>query len=245
MRNIKIIVEYDGTCYHGWQRQPNGITIQQVLEEKISTITQEKIKVIGSGRTDAGVHAINQVANFKTKSLIGVSNLLRGINSLLPKDIVVKELSEVDDGFHARYDARSKVYSFNIYNSCIRSALYRNYSWNIYDPLNVNAMREAIILLKGTHDFSSFCGANDDASNHIRTVIDVSIETKGDHMISITIEANGFLRHMVRNIVGTLVDAGKGKLTSTEFLEIMECKDRTKAGMTAPPQGLFLKEVRY
>jgi len=228
-----------------WHYDSAGFRRKDQYDYSGKNITQEKIKVIGSGRTDAGVHAINQVANFKTKSLIGVSNLLRGINSLLPKDIVVKELSEVDDGFHARYDAGSKVYSFNIYNSCIRSALYRNYSWNIYDPLNVNAMREAIILLKGTHDFSSFCGANDDASNHVRTVIDVSIETKGDHMISITIEANGFLRHMVRNIVGTLVDAGKGKLTSTEFFEIMECKDRTKAGMTAPPQGLFLKEVRY
>jgi tRNA pseudouridine38-40 synthase len=245
MRNIKIVVEYDGRCYHGWQWQANGITIQQVLEEKIGIITREKIKVTGSGRTDAGVHAINHVANFKIKSQIGISNLLRGINSVLPKDIVIKKLSDVDEGFHARYDAKSKVYLYRIYNNRIRPVLGRNYSWNVYEPLDVSAMRQAIPLLKGTHDFSSFCGANDDAFNHIRTVIKAEIDVENNHMIIITIEANGFLRHMVRNITGTLVDVGKGKLTPKGFSEIMKCKDRTKAGITAPPQGLFLKEVKY
>ncbi|MCD6153297.1 MAG: tRNA pseudouridine(38-40) synthase TruA [Syntrophobacterales bacterium] len=245
MRNIKMVVEYDGTCYHGWQWQPNGITIQQVLEKTIGKITREKIKITGSGRTDAGVHAINQVANFKTTSRIEIPNLLQGVNSVLPKDIVIKELSDVDEGFHARYDAKSKVYLYRIYNNRIRSVLHRNYSWNVYEPLNVRVMEKAVVLLKGTHDFSSFCGANDDAFNHVRTVIKAEIDIEDNYMIIFTIEANGFLRHMVRNIAGTLVDVGKGKLTPEGFFEIMKCKNRTKAGITAPPQGLFLKEVKY
>lgn len=245
MRNIKIIVEYDGTCYHGWQRQPSDITIQQVLEEKIGTITQQKVTLISSGRTDAGVHAINQVANFRTETTINTDNLLRGINSLLPGDIVVKELFEVEETFHARYDAKSKSYFYQIYNSTIRTALHRNHTWHVYYPLDVNAMREALSLLKGTHDFSSFCGADDDAANHVRTVMKADIEQRNDHLIVISLEADGFLRYMVRNIVGSLADVGRGKTTVADFSDIMGAQDRTKAGMTAPPQGLFLKEVRY
>jgi len=245
MRNIKIIVEYDGTCYHGWQRQPNDITIQQVLEEKIGTITQEKVTLVSSGRTDAGVHAINQVVNFRTETTINTSNLLRGINSLLPGDIVVKELLDVDQTFHARYDARSKSYFYRIYNSSIRTALCRNYTWHVYHPLDVSAMQGALSLLKGTHDFSSFCGADDDAANHVRTVMRADIEQRNDHLIVISLDADGFLRYMVRNIVGTLADVGRGKTTVSDFSDIMVSQDRTKAGITAPPQGLFLKEVRY
>ena len=245
MRNIKIIVEYDGTYYHGWQRQPNDITIQQVLEEKIGTITQEKVTLISSGRTDAGVHAVNQVANFRTESTINTENLLRAINSLLPADIVVKELLDVDETFHARYDAKSKSYFYQIYNSSIRTALYRNYSWHVFYPLDVSAMREALSLLIGTHDFSSFCGADDDAANHVRTVMTADIEQRKDHLIVISLNANGFLRYMVRNVVGTLVDVGRGKITVADFSHIMDAQDRTKAGMTAPPHGLFLKEVWY
>ncbi|MBN2516318.1 MAG: tRNA pseudouridine(38-40) synthase TruA [Deltaproteobacteria bacterium] len=245
MRNIKIIVEYDGTCYHGWQRQPNGSTIQQVLEEKIGTVTQEKVTLISSGRTDAGVHAVNQVANFRTETTINTENLLRGINSLLPADIVVKELSDVDETFHARYDAKSKSYFYQIYTSSIRTALYRNYTWHVYYLLDVSAMRKALLLLEGTHDFSSFCGADDDAADHIRTVMKADIEQRKDHLIIISLDADGFLRYMVRNVVGTLVDVGRGKTTVVDFSDIMVAQDRTKAGMTAPPQGLFLKEVRY
>jgi len=245
MRNIKIIVEYDGTYYHGWQRQPDDITIQQVLEEKIGTITQEKVTLISSGRTDAGVHAINQVANFRTKTTINAENLLRGINSLLPGDIVVKELSDVVEKFHARYNVKSKSYFYRIYNNSIRTALYRNYSWHVYYPLDVSAMREALSLLKGTHDFSSFCGADDDAANHIRTVMKADIEQGNDHLIVISLDGDGFLRYMVRNVVGTLADVGRGKTTVADFSDIMVAQDRTRAGITAPPQGLFLKEVRY
>lgn len=245
MRNLKIIVEYDGTNYHGWQRQPNDITVQQILEEKIGIITQEKIKLIASGRTDAGVHAIGQVANFKTKSNIEERNLLMGANSLLPEDIVVKDLVEVEEGFHARYDARSKVYLYQIFNNMFPSALYRNYSWFVRSPLNIDFIRTAALQLVGTHDFSSFCAANGDTIDHIRKVMDISIHKEDNGMVKFSIEADGFLRYMVRNIVGTLVDVGIGKLSPAGFLDIMESKDRNMAGVTAPPQGLFLREVKY
>jgi len=244
MRNVMIVCEYDGTAYHGWQRQPNGISIQEVLEEKIGVITQEEIRVTASGRTDAGVHALNQVANFRTKSAIECGNLLKGINSLLPDDIVVKVLQDVGDAFHARYSAKSKVYVYRIFNNPVRGALNRKCSWHLRAPLDLRAMTEAAKSLEGTHDFSSFCAAGGDAEDHVRTVTTASVEV-ADGMVSFTIEANGFLRYMVRNIVGLLVDVGRGITTPTGFKEIMAAMDRTRAGITAPPQGLFLKEVRY
>ncbi|MBE9546602.1 MAG: tRNA pseudouridine(38-40) synthase TruA [Proteobacteria bacterium] len=245
MRNLKIIVEYDGTGYHGWQRQPHDITIQQTLEEKFGIITQEEIKLIGSGRTDAGVHAAGQVANFRTETRIGERNLLMGANSLLPGDVVIKDLTEVDEGFHARYDAKSKVYLYQILNSPFPSALYRNYSWFINSLLDIDMIRTAALQLIGTHDFSSFCAANSDTVNHVREVMDVNVRREDGGMIKFFIEADGFLRHMVRNIVGTLVDVGRGKLSTSGFLDIMESRDRKMAGITAPPQGLFLIEVKY
>ncbi len=244
MRNVMIICEYDGTSYHGWQIQPNGISVQEVLEEKTGIITQEKIRLTASGRTDAGVHAMNQVANFRTESAIACGSLLKGINSLLPGDIVVKDLRDTDEGFHARYSAKSKIYTYRIFNNPVRTALYRNYSWHVRAPLDADVMGEAATLLKGNHDFSSFCAAGCDSEDHIRTVIDTSVDMKGD-MVSFTIEANGFLRYMVRNIVGLLVDVGKRNITPAGFEEIMGVMDRTRAGITAPPYGLFLREVRY
>ena len=201
--------------------------------------------LIGSGRTDAGVHADCQVANFKTKSKIGERNLLMGANSLLPVDIVVKDLVEVVEGFHARYDVKSKIYLYQIFNNLYPSALYRNYSWFVNSPLDVDLIREAARQLIGTHDFSSFCAANSDTVNHIRKIMDVSVRQKEGGMIKFFIEADGFLRHMVRNIVGTLVDVGRGKLSPSGFLDIVEAKDRNMAGVTAPPQGLFLIKVKY
>jgi tRNA pseudouridine38-40 synthase len=245
MRNVKIILEYDGTGYHGWQRQPNGITIQETLENAIHRITQEKVTLIGSGRTDAGVHAFNQVANFRTDSTIGCYNMMRGINSILPYDIVVKEASDVEGGFHARYGAKSKVYLYQICNRPVRPALLKNYSWHVYQAVDLLLMDKALRLLVGTKDFSSFCGADDDASNHVRTVMNTGIEKRGNDRILVTVEADGFLRHMVRNIIGLVVDVGKGILSLSEFSDIIEARDRTKAGVTAPPQGLFLMEVRY
>jgi tRNA pseudouridine38-40 synthase len=244
MRNIKIIIEYDGTGYHGWQRQPNGISIQEVLENKLALITNGKVRLIASGRTDAGVHAVGQVANFKTETTIECRGLLKGINSLLPTDIAVSEVVDIDDEFHARYSAKSKVYVYKIYNSSVRSSLYRNYSWHVFEKLDVESMKNASLYLVGTKDFSSFCAAGGDAKTYTRTVLDCGI-IEDTAMIVFTIEANGFLRYMVRNIIGTLVDVGKGKTTPEEFMEIVDSKDRTNAGITAPPQGLFLKEVKY
>ncbi|MBN1662096.1 MAG: tRNA pseudouridine(38-40) synthase TruA [Deltaproteobacteria bacterium] len=245
MRTIKIIVEYDGYDYHGWQRQKNRLTVQQVLEEKIGIIADEKIKVVGSGRTDAGVHALNQVAHFKTSSKLESDRLCYGINSLLPADIVIKQLTEVGDDFHAQNDAASKTYLYRIYNRPVRSVLHRHYAWHIPYALDVKQMQEAACLIIGPHDFSSFCATGTDVATRDRTVISVDIESGADGFISIWVEATGFLRYMVRNIVGTLVDVGRGKITPGNFRDILHARDRTKAGPTAPPYGLFLKDVKY
>ncbi|MBN2178178.1 MAG: tRNA pseudouridine(38-40) synthase TruA [Deltaproteobacteria bacterium] len=244
MRNIKITVEYDGTGYHGWQRQPNGISIQEVLENNLALITNGTVRLIGSGRTDTGVHAVGQVANFKTETATECQGLLKGINSLLPPDVAVIDVIDVGDEFHARYSAKSKVYIYKIYNSSVRSPLYRNYSWHVFEELDVKSMQKASSCLVGTRDFSSFCAAGSDAKTYTRTVLDCSI-VEETSMIIFTIEADGFLRYMVRNIIGTLVDVGKGRKTPEEFMEVMDSKDRTNAGITAPPQGLVLKEVKY
>jgi tRNA pseudouridine38-40 synthase len=240
-----MVLEYDGTDYHGWQHQANGLSIQQVLEEKIAIMTGETVKVIGSGRTDAGVHALGQVAHFKTTSTIPDIHFLNGINSLLPRDIVVKTLQEVELSFHARYDAKSKVYFYQIINGSIRPVMDRRYAWFVPAPLNLEQMSEAARLLKGTHDFSSFCSTHSDAPDHIRTILDVRIEAGSNGLIKIAMEADGFLRHMVRGIVGTLVEIGRGKRFVSDMQVIMNAKDRRYGGMTAPPGGLFLKEVKY
>lgn len=245
MRNLKMAVEYDGTAYHGWQRQNGQRSVQQLLEDIIGRITQERVTVIGSGRTDAGVHALNQSAHFKTESRIDARSLLLGINSLLPQDIAVKELKDTDELFHARYDVKSKIYMYQIYNAPVRSALYRNYAWHVRSPLEVSKMAAGLSLLKGLHDFSSFCGKKEIDINCVRTIKEASIEIKNPDLLRIRLEADGFLRYMVRNIVGTLVEVGRGKRSPGELLDILHCKERNSAGITAPPQGLFLVEVFY
>ncbi|MBN1380319.1 MAG: tRNA pseudouridine(38-40) synthase TruA [Deltaproteobacteria bacterium] len=245
MRKIKIILEYDGTGYRGWQQQRHRPTIQEILEETIGTITNEKIKVIGSGRTDAGVHALNQVAHFKTSSNLDLGRLFTGINSLLPKQIAIKELTEVDENFHALHDVTGKTYLYQIYNRPVRSVLYRHYAWHIPYPLDVEKMKEAALFLLGSHDFSSFCATGTDVATRDRTIRQIDIKSSDDGFIRIRIEADGFLRYMVRNIIGTLVDVGRGKTHPAELRTILNAKDRKAAGMTAPPYGLFLKDVKY
>lgn len=245
MRNLKLTIEYDGTNYCGWQRQKKGITIQGVLEEKLGCITQERVKVIGSGRTDAGVHAIGQVAHVHLKSRLPKENILRGVNSLLPADIAVKKIEEMDEKFHARYDATSKVYLYRISNQPTRSPLIHRYAWTVFPALNVEAMRDGVIYFKGTHDFTSFSAADGRDGDKKRTVMNVEIFRIPGGVIEIEIEADGFLRHMVRTIVGTLVEVGKGKIEPPAVRDIMLARDRSLAGPTAPPQGLFLKEVKY
>jgi tRNA pseudouridine38-40 synthase len=245
MRNIKLTIAYDGTAYHGWQIQENARTIQGVLQEKIGIITGERISLTASGRTDAGVHALGQVANFRTESRIPLDALKRGVNSLTPDDTVILHMEAVGEDFHARYSARSKLYEYRILNSPMPSPIERNFSWHISQNLNLGTMREAAGTLLGAHDFSSFRAAKSDNLNPVRTLMTLEIEKKDDHMIAIRMRSNGFLRQMVRNIVGSLVDVGRGRLTPDDFEAIRDARDRTKAGMAAPPHGLFLVEVEY
>jgi len=245
MRNIKITVEYDGSNYQGWQIQNNKPTIQGVIEEKLGIILNQQTRVIGSGRTDAGVHALNQVANFFTSSKIELESLKKGLNSLFPPDIVIKNLVEVDANFHARYDAKSRVYKYLIFRGDSLSTFYRRFSWQVHHQLDIARMRKAGDCLLGWHDFASFQGA--DGGNHSseRKIIQFTIRVRSKGWIITTIEANAFLRHMVRNIIGTLLEVGKGSMTVEEFRGVLESRDKRRAGITAPPQGLFLKEVKY
>ena len=245
MRNIKLLIEYDGTNYHGWQVQPNGLTIQEVIEKKLKIMTRHTVRLIGSGRTDAGVHALGQVANFRTRAPIPVEGFGRGLNSLLPPDIVIKSAEEVQTEFHAQHGVKRKTYRYLILNQGPASAIYRNYSWHISLPLDVSAMQEAARRLLGKKDFSTFRGANPDSDDPVREVFQAGWAMKEGNFLGFTVEADGFLKHMVRNIVGTLVGVGKGKISVEEFQRILEARDRRQAGITAPAQGLFLVEVIY
>jgi len=245
MRNIKLLIEYDGTNYHGWQVQPNAVSIQETIQEKLEIITQNRTKVIASGRTDAGVHAMEQVAHFFTESRLDLSNIQRGLNSLLPPDIAVREIDEVAEDFHSRYNAKSKVYRYIILNQGSPSPLYRNFSWFIPLALDISEMKRTVQCLIGRHDFSSFKASGCNSRNPIREVHSVSVDMNPKGLIVFEIEANGFLKQMVRNIVGTMVDVGKRKISPKEFQEIFLSGHRKKAGVTAPPQGLFLVKVKY
>jgi tRNA pseudouridine38-40 synthase len=245
MRNFKIILEYDGAAYCGWQRQKNGISIQQILEDAIALIVCEKVTLIGSGRTDAGVHAINQVANFKSSTLLPAEKLLRGVNSALPPDIVAKSLDEVHIDFHAQRDVQSKIYVYRICNRRLRPVLGRNYFWFIRFDLDLEMMRKAAQYLIGTHDFSCFCATGCEVKSRVRTITSIDIKSCADDLIEITVEAKGFLKYMVRNIVGTLVEVARGKRQPQEMEKIIDSRDRNIAGVTAPACGLFLKEVKY
>jgi tRNA pseudouridine38-40 synthase len=246
LQNFKIVIEYDGTAYQGWQRQNEGTTIQGTIEAALETMIKKPVTVLGSGRTDAGVHALNQVANFRADTKLTPEIFKRGLNSLLPPDIVIKDCAVVDDAFHARYSAWSKVYQYRILNRSTPAALFRQYAWHIKKPLDLNAMSKAIACLKGQHDFSAFEATGSPRSDAVRTVIDANLAEKdADGYVVLSIEANGFLRHMVRNVVGTMVDVGLGKLSPEGFEDILMAKDRKKAGITAPAHGLVLKEVRY
>jgi tRNA pseudouridine38-40 synthase len=245
MRNIKLSIEYDGTNYQGWQVQPKGLTVQGVIEEKLTLITGETIHVIGSGRTDSGVHASGQVANFKTKSQLDVHSIQRALNSLLPSDLVIQRAEEVVEGFHARKESKSKVYEYQILNRDLRSAFHHKYAWHLPQKLDLEKMREGTRMLIGEHDFSSFRSVGSPTQTAIRKVIRAEWKRSKEGLIRFEIEANGFLKQMVRAIVGTLVEVGKGKLSSEEIRKILESRDRKKAGPTAPAHGLFLKEVKY
>lgn len=242
--NIKLTVEYDGTNYCGWQTQPNGASVQSVLEQAVSTFLGTPTRVMGSGRTDAGVHALGQVVNFFGDCNFDLHRLIRGLNALTPRDVTIKEAEIVPDAFDARRDGRSRIYKYYILNRSTPSPFHLNRAWHVHEPLDLAAMREAIGCLSGEHDFSSFRAAGCEAAQPIRRVYRNSLERRGDSLIY-TIEATAFLRHMVRNIVGTMVEVGRGARNAESVKKLLEARDRTKAGVTAPPHGLFLVKVNY
>lgn len=244
MRNIKLTIEYDGKEFNGWQKQLNKLNIQGTIEKVISDITKEEIELIGSGRTDAGVHALGQVANFRTNSTIPIEKFAIAINSRLKKSIVIKKAEEVPDRFHSRYNCKQKTYRYVINNSETGSAIYRNLEYNIKMPLDVNKMQEAANYFVGEHDFTGFKASGTSSKSSVRTIYKAEIRKEGDRII-IELTGNGFLYNMVRIISGTLVDVGLGKIMPDDIENIIKMKDRSKAGKTLPPQGLFLVKVEY
>ena len=244
-KNFKIIIEYDGTLYHGWQRQKQDATIQGEIEKALGIMTAKRVVLIGSGRTDAGVHARGQVANFRCDTDLTSEIFQKGLNSLLPEDIVIRECRQVEDTFHARYNVKSKVYHYKIFNHRVPAAINRFYAWSIRKQLDIEAMRTAVSYIIGSHDFKAFEGAGSPRAHTTRHVMAADLVEWDRRLLTFRIEADGFLRFMVRNIVGTLVDVGLGKTLPAEFKQILLSRDRTKAGATAPSRGLCLMEVKY
>ncbi|MEJ2695714.1 MAG: tRNA pseudouridine(38-40) synthase TruA [Candidatus Sulfobium sp.] len=255
MRRIRLLIEYDGTDYHGWQSQKSGGTIQDILSEAIFSVTGEEVKLTGASRTDAGVHALSQVAAFRTGSRLSSELIMRALNAKLPADIRILEAEEESEGFHPRYDADRKSYFYILSPDRNPSAFLRKYVWYLKTPVDVTAMSEASQKLLGKHNFSSFRGAGCGAKHPVRTVhacevakLDsvgfMTAAIRGD-FIRFRIEADAFLRHMVRNIVGSLVEVGRGRMSPGEFSDLLTVCDRTKAGPTAPARGLFLAKIIY
>jgi len=244
MRNFRMLIEYDGTNYHGWQTQLREVTIQRAIEQTIERIVQERVNLTGSGRTDAKVHALGQVANFQSGTRLEPHVLKRAINSLLPKDILIRRMEEVPLDFDSCLDALSKTYRYSILNRPERCAIGRHYSLHLASPLNLENMEEAAAHLVGEHDFSSFRSSSCSPQNPIRRVKRAKFQREGE-FIHFFIESTGFLHHMVRCIVGTLIEVGRGGLAASDFGGILEARDRRLAGKTADPQGLCLMEVKY
>lgn len=251
LRTIKTTISYDGTNYSGWQRQQHSQTIQGEIEQRLAQMTNEEIALHGAGRTDAGVHAYGMVAHFKTSSIISCQEILRGLNSMLPGAIRILSVRDCDQNFHARYSARGKRYQYFIYTGRIHPPHLRLYSVHISSELNFEEIKNCLKQLEGTHDFSSFenSGSRDKSISSgrgaVRTIGKAELIEEYPSQPMFQFTGDGFLRNMVRNIVGTLLEVGRGKLSADEFSQILKAKDRTKAAATAPAHGLFLKEVIY
>jgi tRNA pseudouridine38-40 synthase len=243
-RNLRVVVEYDGTDFSGWQRQPGLRTVQGSLEQAILQMTGEPVRLQGAGRTDAGVHALGQVASFPLEARIPEAGLLRGLNSILPRDIALTEVSEAPPAFDARFSARGKVYRYRIWNHLIRSPLQARTSWHSRSTLDLAAMHAAARLLCGQHDFRAFRAADCERRNTVRVIRRLELERQGA-ALSIEIEATAFLKNMVRILVGTLVDLGRGKIAPEAIARMLATGDRAAGGVTAPPQGLTLLRVIY
>ena len=244
MRNIKLTIEYDGKDFNGWQKQPNKLNIQGEIEKAIYNITKEKVDLIGSGRTDAGVHALGQIANFKTNSNISIEKLPLALNSQLKNSIIIKKAEVVDERFHSRYNAKQKTYRYIINNSKCGTAIYRNLEYCFPIELDVEKMKEATKYFEGEHDFKAFKSSGTSGKNSVRTIYKAIVKKEGERII-IELTGNGFLYNMVRIISGTLLEVGMGKIAPDEIENIIESKDRQKAGKTLPAHGLYLVKVLY
>ncbi len=245
MRNIKLTIEYDGKDFNGWQKQPNKLNIQGTIEKAIGKITGEEVELMASGRTDRGVHAISQVANFKTNSKLPIEKFPIAINSNMKSSIRIKNAEEVDEKFHSRLSCKKKTYRYVINNSKYGSSIYRNLETHIPIKLDIEKMKEAVKYFEGEHDFKAFRASGTSSKSSVRTIYKAKVIEKQDERIWIELTGNGFLYNMVRIIAGTLVDVGLGKIEPKEIKDIIESKDRQKAGKTLAPQGLFLVNVKY
>lgn len=244
MRNIKLILEYEGTSYYGWQIQPKVPTIQGCLEENLYRIFRQKVKTVAAGRTDTGVHARGQVVSFVIESKIPLSHIRPALNSYLPKDVRVKKVEEVSLDFHAQRSALNRVYRYIIHNKSFLSPFYRHFVWQIHFPLEIDKMRRASHFLLGEHDFSSFENQGSPTFSSWRRIEKILLISRKNFLI-VYIKADSFLYKMARNIIGTLVEIGRGKIPVSQMKVILEAKDRRSAGSTAPPQGLCLVRVGY
>lgn len=278
MRNIKLTLQYLGTHYCGWQIQPNGPTIQELLQKVLEKTLQEKIIIIGAGRTDAGVHALGQVAHFKTQHAMDIGTLWRALNAQLPEDIAVLAVEEAPEKFHAQKDALSKTYCYCLLNTEQKIPFLYPYTWRIFGDLDLDEMNQSAAMLPGQHDFRSFCAADSTAKTFIRRILEVNLrqipladlgnslldlfglagmisvlgaqksfhpEKPDGAIVVFSVKGEGFLKHMVRNIVGTLVEVGRGKINAEDFRRVFLSRDRTQAGITAPAKGLFLIKTDY
>lgn len=244
MRNIKLTIEYDGKEFNGWQKQPNKLNIQGEIERAIEEITGEQVDLYGSGRTDAGVHSLGQVANFKTNSKLPIEKVAIAINSKLKKSIRIKKAEEVSENFHSRYNCHKKKYRYIINNSSQGSAIYRGLEYHVSQKLNADEMKKAIKFFEGEHDFKAFKSSGTSSKSSIRTIYNAELKQNGERII-IELTGNGFLYNMVRIISGTLLEVGLGNIKAEDIPNIIESKDRKMAGKTLPPHGLYLVEVMY
>ena len=244
MRNIKLTIEYDGKDFNGWQKQPNKLNIQGTIEQAITKITGETVELNASGRTDAGVHAIGQVANFKTNSNIPIEKFPIAINTNLKKSIRIKSAEEVDEKFHSRLSCKRKTYRYIINNSEIESAIYRNLEYHISNKLDVSKMQKAAKFFEGEHDFKAFKASGTSSKSSVRTIYEANVY-KIENKIYIELKGNGFLYNMVRIIAGTLIEVGLNKIEPEYILDIIKEEKRELAGRTLPPQGLYLLKVEY
>jgi len=256
MRTVKLTISYDGTSYVGWQVQPNGVSVQELLQRAVKSMTGEPSAVVGASRTDAGVHALGQVAHFETNSNIPLDGFRMGLNSLLPDDVVVLRAEEGGEGFHAKRDSKGKVYLYRILMGCGGAPLALHRAWQMREALDLAGMRAAAKSLVGERDFQSFRAAGCGAQDAVRSIDSIDIEEPGSHdpifrcgegagLVELTFRGNGFVRHMIRNIVGTLCDVGKGMTEPQEVEAILAARDREQAGRCAPACGLYLMKVIY